>query len=1171
MKGIFLKPINRDINGVIKVGQLAEGDIKQELDEYVLTRELNREFDRFFSHYVASLATPTDKIGVWISGFFGSGKSHLLKILSYLLENREVAGTTALACFEQKVGDPKMLADLQRAAGASKDVILFNIDSKAEASSKADKEAVVKVFMKVFDEHLGYFGAAPEIADFERRLEKQGKYGAFQRAYEKAMGESWKSDRENWDFREDEVVTALQEALGMTEEAARNFFDNFGERYSISVEKFAKIVRDYLSTRAKGHQVVFMVDEVGQYIGENSDLMLNLQTVAEDLGTHCGGRAWIVVTSQEDIDAVTQNRVKGNDFSKIQGRFKTRVSLSSANTDEVIKLRLLRKTEGATDSLRALYATKEQVLRNQVRFSSGTAEMPGYRSAEDFTQSYPFLPYQFKLLQQVFTQIRLHGASGKHLAAGERSMLDAFQIAALALPNGALGALAPFHLFYAAVEGFLDSAVKTIITQAADNARLQPFDVDLLKTLFMIKYVKEVKGTAENLTTLSITHIDEDRLALKERVEAALNRLEAETLIQRSSDVYEFLTNEEQDVSREIKNFTFNPGEVAGELQKLIWEEIFTPKKYRHDLRHDYAFNRKLDEQFHGAQTEDLTLHIVTPNGDEYRQLQEDANALMRSGSGTSVIVRLPDDKGVFLELTQYVKTDRYVKQKNTPGLSASIRTILQTRADENRERLRSIREALEGLIVEADVFVKGSKLTKTGSSAKDVLTSGLKALVEGTFTKLHYVRSPFESDDDIEGVLRGGTSGTQDLSGQHPNALAHEEMHHWLTEQRDRHQTVTLRTLEDHYAGKPYGWAKRDVHGVLAELLVQGKAELRHAQVAVDVRESDLVRKMTSRAGLDAYTVRVPRPVDPPTLKIARDLAQDYLDFATVPSDPQALFDRYRGALSTKAQRVSEQLVQARQGNYPFERKLAAHHKLLKELLHEGSPAAFFRVLREHEDDFVDLMEESSTIESFFRGQVDLFDKTRAQLAALESNLGYITDEALLGKVQEAKRILALEDPTKEIPKLGGLLTPVEEHVQALLEQHKRDALTTWQQACQQASTLAKNEGLPESELTSLLKPLTNLQERITTAPTIDAAIASMMLIEANKSQVNTAIIDKLNELIGGNGEVEKEKPIKRLRPAAFTKKSVLESEEDIHSYVDNLRDALLKTYQEGNRVRLE
>ena len=108
-------------------------------------------------------------MGVWISGFFGSGKSHFLKILSYLLENKVVDGKKAVDYFNDKIKDPVLLADMNRAGDISADVILFNIDSKSEADAKANKDAIVKVFNRVFNDMQGF--AAPFwVADIERQM-----------------------------------------------------------------------------------------------------------------------------------------------------------------------------------------------------------------------------------------------------------------------------------------------------------------------------------------------------------------------------------------------------------------------------------------------------------------------------------------------------------------------------------------------------------------------------------------------------------------------------------------------------------------------------------------------------------------------------------------------------------------------------------------------------------------------------------------------------------------------------------------------------------------------------------------------------------------------------------------------------------------------------------------
>lgn len=236
-----------------------------------------------------------------------------------------------------------------------------------------------------------FCGAIPALADLERRMSYEGKYEVFKERFKEHYGEEWEATRTDFDFIQDDVVEVLEEMGYMSEEAARNWCEKASEPYQISIERFAELVKKYLDTKPKNHHVVFLVDEIGQYIGEDSKLMLNLQTVTEDLGTKCGGKVWIVVTSQQDIDSIT--KTKGNDFSKIQGRFDTRLSLSSANVDEVIKKRILAKTESAGQMLELLYEQKATIIKNLIVFNDGI-EKKLYAGGEDFKEFYPFVPYQ---------------------------------------------------------------------------------------------------------------------------------------------------------------------------------------------------------------------------------------------------------------------------------------------------------------------------------------------------------------------------------------------------------------------------------------------------------------------------------------------------------------------------------------------------------------------------------------------------------------------------------------------------------------------------------------------------------------------------------------------------------------------------------------------------------
>jgi hypothetical protein len=655
IKDLFERNIFRSINGVVKADQLDDSSVWQELDEFVITQELDQHFGKFISWYLEAVdqgktTDPAGKIGVWISGFFGSGKSHFLKVLSYLLNNRRIASgghsKQAVEFFESKVKDAVLYADIKRAVAANTDVILFNIDSKAPHGTGMERDLILRVFLKVLNELQGYSSDHPHIANMERYLESKGKLTAFHAAYEKLTGHSWQKERDAYEFNQDEVVKALSETLGQSEETSIRWIEGAEDNFSISVENFCKWVKDYLDSKGPQHRIVFLVDEVGQFIGTDSYLMLNLQTITEELGTICRRRAWIVVTSQEDMDAVLgdMSKTKKQDFSKIQGRFFPPLSLSSANVDEVIQSRLLAKLPGVKADLEAEFRSKGDILKSQLTFKNCGMTFRQVKDGEDFIKNYPFAPYQFQLVQKIFESIRKAGAIGIHTARGERSMLDAFQSATKTVSNKEVGVLVPLYDFYPSIESFLDTAVKKTIDQAETNTSLKPFDIQLIQVLFLIRYVDEMKGNVDNLVTLCLDQIDGDRLGLRRQIEESLGRLEKETLISRNGENYFFLTNEERDINKEIKQVDLSNGEEAKLQGDIIFDDVLKgQRKHRFSAnKMDFDFNRRCDHFPIGNQKDGaLLVSVITPLADDYEFYNKGKAILDSSADGGCVIIRL--------------------------------------------------------------------------------------------------------------------------------------------------------------------------------------------------------------------------------------------------------------------------------------------------------------------------------------------------------------------------------------------------------------------------------------------------------------------------------------------------------------------------------------------------
>jgi len=220
------------------------------------------------------------------------------------------------------------------------------------------------------------------------------------------------------------------------------------------------------------------------------------------------------------------------------------------------------------------------IIKNLIVFNDGV-EKKLYANDRDFSEVYPFIPYQFNLLASVLTSIRTHGASGKHLSEGERSMLALFKESAMALKDESVGAIVPFHRFYDALENFLDHSHKGVIIKAYDNSYINPdhkdkdvFAINVLKTLFMIKYVLEIESNIDNITSLMIENIDDDRIEIKGRVEEALKVLMRQMLVQKNGSHYVFLTDEEQEINREIDSQNVEMAEAKMQAVRSVEAKI---------------------------------------------------------------------------------------------------------------------------------------------------------------------------------------------------------------------------------------------------------------------------------------------------------------------------------------------------------------------------------------------------------------------------------------------------------------------------------------------------------------------------------------------------------------------------------------------------------------------
>lgn len=1214
IRDLFAKDINRSINGVVKVQDSKDGSIRQELDEYVVTRELQGHFATFFKAYGDAIDVRTDKIGVWISGFFGSGKSHFLKMLSYLLENRQIGGKSAIRYFDGKIVDPMVAAAMERACSVPTQAILFNIDSKAGQWKQGDTAptALLRGFERMFYEARGFYGEDLKLAKLEDHIDSLGKTQEFREAFERVNGESWLQTRDTYSYFEDDVVEVLQSVLGMSEKAAWNWLEG-SEDEVLAPDVFAKKVKDYVDAQAVAHggnfRLLFMVDEVGQFITNDQDpsLMLSLQTIVEELGAACGGRVWVMVTSQEAIDNLSLP--VGNDFSKIQGRFNTRLSLSSSSVDEVIQRRVLEKTASAADMLAQVYEQDAAVLKNNFTFEGGSrSDLAGYANAKEFVASYPFVGYQFKLLPDVVTEVRKHGVKAKHMSTGERSMLSAFQESAQAIQHDQTGALVPFWRFFDTISKDLEHGIIQVVVcaeRAAENREgLEPYDVRVLKLLYLIRYIGYVKATVENVSILMVDSLDVDKRALKDRVKESLARLERENKVARQGDTYSFLTDEEQEIAQEIARTPIDNAKVIEYIKKRLFDSIYNAYKFHRDPN-DFPFDRYVDGSIHGSSKGGMELSVVTMAGDLARA--DDAELALKSVD--KAIVALGDEVDYWAPLVNAAKIRMYAQTRNLQELPPSTRQIVEAKMREAAYNEKEADALLSEAVLHARCAVNGRMVEVRATKPAQVFEQVLAQLCDVVFEKAGYIGAPVEDDSDIRSTLAGNVqAGLDGMDAGNTRAL--REVEDYLKVQHRRHLDTAMGDIQRQYQQRPFGWREVDIANVVAQLVVEQRAQVLFGGQTVQANDSRMVALL--RKDADKAQVRLRVRMSDRLLRATGELMRDLFDLKTVPSNEDKLVAELKEHLDGLRETC---LAMARDYYtgikpaypYPGEAECEKMRSEVADVLKDQNEAeAFLTTFTKHEDRLLDAKEDYDRMAEFFgSNQRATFDHAREFLSRTEA-IEYASDDihGAVDNVTKVREILKDPKPYGRIKDLQPLMAPVEEDMKKLLGIRRNEFLQRIENDLQDLQKQAesqdgfvkqakdaiadanikyesfKNRAHGVQSLNELNALAANWESWTITAANkiydaVDAA-RERMENERRSTEVTSTgeVVKKItNKGAATPGSVPVPKPqrkVKTVRRTDLAKPSRLTTAEDVERYVDDLRARLMQALASNDEIRI-
>ena len=1159
---LFLKPIDRDIEGVIKADD--EAHLKTEVEEYVITNEIAKNLYDLLGEY--SKLHPISN-GVWISGFFGSGKSHLLKILSMLLENRQLEDVSVLEVLQAKItaSDPMLRGELKKAVAVPSKSILFNIDQKATIIGHDDFDAVLNVFAKVFDDFCGYYGNQGYVANFERELDQAGLYQKFMEIYLQTTGQSWHEGRELFNINRQKIAHAYSIATGNPEESARDIIQSYRDDYKPTVEGFVRNVNAYIQTQQKGFRLNFFVDEVGQYIAENVGLMLKLQTITESLDTICKGQAWLFVTSQDDMSKVfgELSQDLGNDFTRIQARFRTKVHLSSQDVQEVIQKRLLTKNEVGEAQTRALYAEENKNFGTLFTFPDGGPFNKHYRDESEFVASYPFVPYQYLLFQQSIETLSGHNAfTGRHNSVGERSMLGVFQDVVKSIADQPAGYLGSFDLMFEGIRSAFKATIQSSIF-LAEKTLGDLFAIKLLKTLFLVKYVKGFKATPRNLRVLMQESFDQNIQVLENRVRQALAVLEQQTYVQRNDDVYEYLTEEEQDVENEIKNQNVENDEIYKVLEDVFFTEILRDSKIRYeDNQQDYAFAKRIDSKQRGKDHE-MAIDVITP----YSPFSNDIIALKGHSMGQAhLLVVLPEDAQFMRDVLMTIRTDSYVRQHHAVSNSETRNAILATKGSQNSLRKKNVSKQAAELVSRARFIASGDEVEVGGEDAKTRIVKAFNLLIAKIYPHLRMLGGVNYSENDIHHYLEpqeGGLFSGEELGMNE----AETEMLTFIKNTKLKAERASMKKLEDNFGTRPYGWYLAAIQCVAAQLVGRGKLEA--WQEGNLLENGPLEKALKNTYGFNSLSFEPVKTTDPRVIQALKEFHQDFFSEPTAETEVRKLTRSIQDKAKTLQETLKTNLRLA--NRYPFLANLEGAVEQLGFLQNQGQDY-FTDVLPNETDTWLDLKEEKiDPLLTFMSGQ---------KRVIYDELLDFTTQKKPDLSASQLEKLQAfLDDPNiyadNRLHTAKVELTQIEVDLRKELEDQRQRALAQISQMQDQMQQMHEYEILNPGQHEELDGYFAHMAE---TLKTQELAVSIRDKVNAFGRDQYPRILTRLHETAAeydsdprDPGSKEPSVEFINIRDIPVERvKSILVDEADVADYVEAVRTALLEAIRANKRINL-
>lgn len=1202
LKDLYSKPINRAVNPAVSATKFDPETERIEIQEYVFTDEIINGLFRILDAIKNN--KPYDHVGIWIDGYYGSGKSHFLKYLDYCItpSTREDAVSRLLDAV--KAIDPldekhnlnfdydELLSIANWLKRATIDTCIFNLETSYDNSTDK-KKAFLHVFWNEFNGKRGFNKFNITLAqNLEKPLAEKGVFEAFKERIAEEGGD-WNDPGMAADLIDNELDWVLDIAKEL---APTLSVDSIRERIikrdtNMSIDRFGMELASYLKDKGDDYRLILLADEVSQFINKERDRYLNLQEIITKLSEACDNKVWVACTAQQDLSEIMDDchiAEEKDKEGKIKGRFEVKVSLKGTQPEVITQKRILDKKEEVKPELAALYNKYKAGFDLQFKLPTSYSS---YETQDDFVDYYPFVPYQFKLIMQVFNSFLNLGYVAKEVKGNERSIIKVIHSTAKTNANAELGKFISFDELYnnmfeeglqARGQKAVDNALRMARTYQTDRPERTRLAVRVANVLFMICNISQTDqlvfpATLDNVTSLLINDMETPRLNIKNEVEKVIEFLCDNNIIRREQgkngapETYAFYSEEEMKVAQLIQSQVVDNNTQAEQLKEIFNRYITALRNKEQYKTRSFSVGLTIKQRTFLSNNPDVQVEFVMDA--DYESAEQ--LALQNSNVNRMVYYVGPqyrENKRLYNAFYWYCQANRYMATPVTSEDNKKTRDEFEKRANELYDGI--IRKEFEKILDTCPIISGLSVIDEAELGQKrgnDRYRVAMDKHLSGIYTKANlvdYPSMPRTTEQLKKAILRNVNPG--DYEGM--NAVLTDAEHEVEIYLNKQFAEVNVSDVLAKFAKAPYGWDNICTLYIINELVRRHNRDYSYANNP-NVETSTVANRIVSES--NKFTLRQAKIISPQVIQNFIASWKEIFGISAVPSstDSTQLFRACRDIESDRSlakfikgyKDIEQQIA-----DYQFCQPIREAIELFESWLNERDPLKFFNLVIAAKDEAKVLIDKCKEVVQFTHDQLDTYKQLLQFLDDNQYNFPFVPME-MQGAVTDFNKlkndpwpISGLRGYIKLQRQLSGILDGVRDELREKIKAAYNDMFDYLKQ-------VAEKQHVPESVLSDRETVI-----RVKTTPT-------NILVLQNNANTDTFYQEQVDKIMsynpplppGGEGDGKPEPPKtpdKRIRKASLQTKTKLPitNAEDIERYLEGLRQQLEKLLVDQDGVMI-